>query len=734
MAACPHAARTPLSFRGVHLPGLLRLPVLVVVSVTACGQYPAVQPSTDTTPPAGAAAAAPTAPDAADAVPALPAPAVDRRLSLFEQGNGNFIADGVEQAPPSGPNGEGIHLNFQDTDIREFVQIVLNEILDENYVIDERVAGTITINTVKPVDSETALALLEDILAMHGAALIRKIGLYHVVPKDQVAGNLAPTLAKQAPDGHAVRIIPLQFIAAGEMQKILEPFMAEGANVRIDRNRNLVFVSGTRQEIATVQDTIEIFDVDWLRGMSVGLYPLDYVTPGTMKGELQTVLSAMDEEGGDELLGGLVRVIAMERLQSILLVSSTPAALREAEVWLHRLDRPGQIVDRRLFVYHVQNAKAKELGSTLKHIFNMPGRTATDPQTLTGPPVASEAPRGADPGVGPLPGSPQPGRAPAVGADGAGVTLPSGQSLDIIADDTRNALVILATPADYKMVLAALTKLDIVPLQVLIEASIVEVSLRDELGYGVEWFFKNNFERGNVVGGRGALDLGSPGITALSPSFSYTILDNADQARVALNALEQETQVNVLSSPSLMVLGNQTAFINIGDEIPVPARQSVSNIDPDSPTVNEIQFRQTGITLSVTPRVNSSGLVTMEISQEVSNAVSTTSSGIDAPTIQQRQLESTVAVHSGETLVLGGLIQETTSQAESGIPLLRRIPLVGKLFGETREEQRRTELLVLLTPRVIGDRNEARKITEEFRQKIDSIAPAVPPTAPGAAS
>ena len=284
------------------------------------------------------------------------------------------------------------------------------------------------------------------------------------------------------------------------------------------------------------------------------------------------------------------------------------------------------------------------------------------------------------------------------------------------------------------MVLAALSELDIVARQVLIEASIVEVSLKDELGYGVEWFFKNNFERGNIIGGRGTLDLGNSGITTLTPSFSYAVLDNADQARIALNALEQETQVNVLSSPSLMVLDNQTAYINVGDEIPVPSRQSSSNINPDSPTVNEIQFRQTGITLSVTPRVNSGGLVTMEISQEVSNAVSTTSSDIDAPTIQQRQVESTVAVHSGETLVLGGLIQETASNAESGIPLIRRIPLVGRLFGETKEEQRRTELLVLITPRVVGDRDEARRITEEFRQKLNGIAPAEPAPAAESAS
>ena len=717
---------------------LLRLPALVLLSVTSCSQHPSVRPPADTAPPA-AAGTTPEAvllPGEPDAAPAYPAPAAGSRLALLEQGDGSFIAEGAAQGLTAGPDGGGINLNFQDTDIREFAQVVLNDVLNENYVIDENVSGTVTINSVKPVDAETALALLEDILAMHGAAIIRKNGIYHIVPENQVAGNLSPSPAKQVSDGYAVRIIPLKFIAAGEMQKILEPFTAEGADVRIDRKRNLVFVSGTRQEIETAQDTIAVFDVDWLRGMSVGLYPLDFVSPKIMKAELEEVLTAMDNEGDNGALGGLVRVVAMERLHSILLVSATPAALREAEVWLYRLDRPGQTIDKQLFVYHVQNAKAEDLGNTLRHIFNMSRRSgaAEDRQTGTDPASVLNLPAASDSAGYQLQVPAQPEPPPAPGAYGGGIALPSGQSVDIIADDARNALVILATPQDYTMVLAALAKLDIVPRQVLIEASIVEVSLKDELGYGVEWFFKNNFERGNVVGGRGTLDLGEAGVTALTPSFSYAVLDNADQARIALNALEQETQVNVLSSPSLMVLDNQTAYINVGDEIPVPSRQSSSNINPDSPTVNEIQFRQTGITLSVTPRVNSSGLVTMEISQEVSNAVSTTSSDIDAPTIQQRQVESTVAVHSGETLVLGGLIQETTSKAESGIPLIRRIPLLGRLFGETREEQRRTELLVLITPRVVGDRDEARKITEEFRRKLNNIAPAAPAPAAGAAS
>jgi len=262
-----------------------------------------------------------------------------------------------------------------------------------------------------------------------------------------------------------------------------------------------------------------------------------------------------------------------------------------------------------------------------------------------------------------------------------------------------------------------------VPLQVLIEASIIEVTLNDNLDYGVEWFFNN--ELGSHEG-QGLLDLGAAGIGPLIPGFSYTIVNSANNVRFVLNALAEESEVNVLSSPSLMVLDNQTATIYVGDDIPVATRQSVSVITPDAPQINEIEFRQTGVTLEVTPRVNNSGLVTMEIRQSVSLAVDTTTSTLDSPTIQNRLIETVVAINSGETLILGGLIQETQTEAISGIPVLYKLPIIGPLFGATSNEVRRTELLVLLTPRVARDRGEARAISEEYRQKLKSVTPIEP--------
>lgn len=605
-----------------------------------------------------------------------------------------------------------ITLNFQNTELNEFIKVLLSDILKQTFVIDPEISGTVTIETGRPIAKQEILPLLDEILAINDASMVNSNGVWKIVPRTSVnQQNLTLATNNASSKGHAVRIIPLDFISANEMEKILVPFLTEGGHLRTDKKRNMLILSGTGKQLDSWQETIDIFDVDWLRGMSVGLYPLEYVEANTLKKELDLILGETDSSNGNELLGGLIRAISIERLNSMLLISSTASALREAELWLYRLDQPGQGSGQQLYVYELQNAKASELAGILGNVFG--SKSAKD---------FSEA--GIAPGNTPveLSGSEQ-NSTTAVRSISAGVggsILSSGDKLEIIADDIRNSLVILANTQDYKMVASAIKKLDIVPLQVLIEASIIEVTLDDGLEYGVEWFFRNSV--GNYSA-QSQLDLDDAGLAALTPGFSYSIINTAADVRLAINALATASDINVLSSPSLMVLDNQTASINVGDEIPVPSRQSTSNIDPNAPTVNEIQFRNTGVTLEVTPRVNTSGLVTMDIRQEVSDAVPTTSSSIDAPTIRQRRIESTVAIISGETIVLGGLIRDQLTNNESGIPGLYQLPIVGKLFGQTRESSRKTELIVLLTPRVVRDNREAREVTEEFRKKLNNLPP-----------
>jgi len=430
-----------------------------------------------------------------------------------------------------------ITLNFQEADIREFVKAVLGEVLGFNFVIDPQVTGKITLQTTDPIRKQEILPLAEEILSMHGATLVQSGDLYKVLPRaGALRGNVTPGQTTTA-DGYQVRVVPLDYIAALEMQKILEPFASEGSTLRVDTNRNLLILSGTTTELNALQETIELFDVDWLRGMSVGLYPLDYVSPKDLEVELASILTAMQSNEGKAPLHGMIRIVPLERLASILLIGATPAALREAELWLYRLDKPGEAVGRQLYVYRLKNAKATDIADVLSGVL---GSTQRDTIPQSGglkpglEPVEITSPAEIDD----MPARSQDSRPPGKQASEEGITLPNGDAIQIIADDTRNALVVLATPHEYKIVEKAVKRLDIVPLQVIIEASILEVTLSDDLTYGVEWFFKNSVD---TKKGIGTLDLGAAGIGALAPAFSYTVIDSVGDVRFVLNALAEKT-------------------------------------------------------------------------------------------------------------------------------------------------------------------------------------------------
>ena len=599
----------------------------------------------------------------------------------------------------------GINLNFQNLDLQAFVQAVLGDALKENYVIDPAVSGTVTIQTVRPLPEDALLGVLQEVLSLNGATMMLTEGRYRIMPLSKAAQLPVVTRVKRLQNqGFGLQIVPLEFIGAAEMAKILQPTMKTQGVVYTDKRRNLLILSGSEALITSMMDMITIFDVDWLEGKSISLFPLRFVEPDVLVQELER---ALDGSGG-ELFDGVVRLIPIERVNGILVVSNTQKYLQVLATWIQRLDVSNDKVEKRLFVYHLKNTKAVDIAETLTSIFSdSRSSSSTKPTAQVLPTDQAVTLTSA--------GNTTPAITPSSSADGFAIS--DSTDVRIIADEVSNTLVIMGTSREYEMVESAIRKLDILPKQVLVEATIIEVSLTGDLNFGVEWFFKNGgFGKGKR--GQGQLNLGTDGIAVAAPGFSYSIIDGVDDIRVVLNALESETNVQVLSSPSVMVLDNHTATINIGDEIPIPTRQSSSNIDPAAPTVNEIQYRNTGILLEISPRINAGGLVTLEVKQEVSDAITTQTSGIDAPTIQQRTIESTVAIQSGQSVILGGLIRDKREDSQSGVPLLSRIPVIGNLFSQTANSDRRTELLVILTPHVIANPVEAREITDEFRAKL----------------
>ena len=657
--------------------------------------------------------------------------------------NGDTIVDG---------EGGGITLNFVNADIREVIDAILGDMLRQAYVIDPRVQGTVTVRTSRPLKTEDILPVLEDVLTMNGAALVKSGEAYRIVPLDQATSfRIQP--------GFGVHIIPLKYAAAEAVRGAVEPFVPPGRTLRTDVARNLLIFTGTGAEAHDLEELIQVFDVDWMAGMSFAIFPLQSTEAKKVVEELNQVFG----QNFDSPLSDIVQFVPIERQNSILVITPQAAYLDKAAAWIERLDRGEGNVDQRIYVYLVQNGRAKDIAAVLAEVFGAttggagglgpegvaPGLA---PMEMTGYPRSgtpelksgtqrelrsgSETQGELRSGTQAAPAPAEPARTADVAAPGEnvaaepavasaaesvvgpgageGISVGAEEGIRIVADERNNALVIRATPVQFRMIEAALKQLDLVPLQVLIEATIAEVTLNDQLKYGLQWFFVN---------GDFTLSFSDAALipAAVVPGFNF--LATPSDARIVLSALSSITDVRVISSPQLMVLDNESARLQVGDQVPIATQSAVSVTDPEAPIVNSIEYRDTGVILDIIPHVNASGLVVIDIIQEVSSVIETKTSGIDSPTIQQRQIESSVAVQSGETIALGGLIRDANSNDVSGIPLLSEIPILGNLFKTTDNKAQRTELLILLTPRVVRDSQDARDVTDELRGRFPALKP-----------
>ncbi len=636
-------------------------------------------------------------------------------------GKGGFI-NASRGGSPDDSEGE-VTLNFQNSPIAEVVKTILGDILGVNYAINEAVSGTVSMRTARAVSQDALIPVLDNLLRMNGAAIIKSQDFYEIVPIEEGAiAGLTPSTRLSADRGYQMLVVPLQYIGAKEMARILEPVKSGKAVVQADEFRNLLTLAGTHGELFNLRETIAIFDVDQLKGMSVGLFRMQNVDATTMLSELETIFG--DKSSGP--LAGLVRFTVMDRLNALLVITPQKKYLEDVETWVRRLDQAENPHGMNMYVYYVQNGKAENLADLLNQLFEGKRRSAV--ALAQRKPAAPPTPPSGAEGDEAAPAEPSRANEQVSSIEVGDVT--------IIPDAENNALLVLATPTDYAEVEKAMQKLDVLPMQVLVEASIVEVTLTNELQYGLQWFMKNTHGK---YGGIGGLNIpnnaGNPpgSIPALTgaltdpANFTYAIFDAAG-TRALLNAAAGDTRLDVLSSPSLMVLDNQTATIRVGDQVPIRTSET-SNINSGEIVDNEfrsnitsqIQYRDTGVTLEVTPRVNAGGMVMLDITQRVDDVDETDSSNIDSPTILQREITTSVAVQSGETIVLGGLIRENKEKSDNGIPFLKDIPIAGYLFSGKQTSKSKTELVVMITPSAVANPQEARDVTEEYKSKLQGV-------------
>ncbi len=648
-----------------------------------------------------------------------PGPAVES----LQRGTGTFVR---EISPPSVDTTPGdVTLNFDGTDIREVVKVILGDLLQVNYVLHPAVQGVTSLQTGRPLRRDHLIPTLETLLRMNNAAIVYSGGTYEVVPlANAVQGRVVPQLGESGralPEGYSVQVVPLQYIGAEEMSNILQPLAPEGSVIRVDNLRNLVVIAGTSPDMGNLLDTIRVFDVDWMAGLSVGFFALEYAKANEVVTQLQTLLG----EEGSNPLKGVFRFVPVESANAVLVVSPQASYLQQASNWIERLDMAEATGDaaERLFVYRVRHGDAENLADTLSQLFGGEASQRTSS-------VGGVAPGLGGSSIGSTGDSDRTG-----GTDGGGV---GGQSaprrsssreielsspVSIVADATNNSLMVRSSPRDYKKILDALKQLDILPLQVLVEATIVEISLEGNLKYGVQWNLfglATKDQRSQFTLGSGDSLANSVGLSF--PGFNWAVISRPDTIRATLSALAQDNLVNVLSSPSVMVLDNQTAKIQVGKEVPIATSQQQGLTNTDR-VVNTIEYRPTGVMLSVKPRVTPGGLVQMEIEQEVStvDAVGSGGSALDSPTFSTRNITSSVAVRSNQAVVLGGLIQNERSDGNQGVPGLYNLPFAGPLFGQRSKVSRRTELVVVLTPKVVASDQDAETVTRDFRNKVRGL-------------
>jgi general secretion pathway protein D len=656
---------------------------------------------------------------------------VDSGVSDIEiyEGTGVFINEEAARRAPEVVSEDGeIVLNFEGESIQSVVHTVLGEVLQETFVIGPGVSGEVTFSTSKPVSRDELMPILELLLRWNGATMVFTEGRYHILPvSDAIKGHLFPEIGSaERARGFEVRVVPLQYIASTEMAKILEPYVREGGIVKADQFRHMIFLAGTPEELSNYLKTVEIFDVDWLAGMSVGIFPLTTVDVNSIITELETIFGSNAESP----LAGMFRFVPLERLGSIMVITFQEDYLYKAEEWIKILDRGAAGAGKQLYVYRVKNLEAPILAGYLTELFGGSGGTPT-----------KNTPRGTlAPGLEPVQigtvaefnqnrvGSPQQQSADQSGS----INLGSGDmDIRITSVLETNSLLIQATQAEYNAIRAAIERIDIEPLQVLIESQVLDVELNEELQFGVNWFLTNNPDlipegiaptsntiQSAAFGSGSAQSGGFNFLTTLATPLSHGL--PFIQATIA--ALDEVTDVRSLAAPSLLVRNNATATITVGTQVPV---QSSSISTGSNNVVSNAQYVATGITLTVTPRINPGGLVYMDISQDISRPgardpdISTSGN----PPINNKSVTSQVAVQSGQTVFLGGLISEQDSRGRTGVPYLSRLPLIGPLFGSKTKATFRSETLVLITPTVIENYADLRIISQTMEKEFSRVPP-----------
>jgi general secretion pathway protein D len=668
--------------------------------------------------------------------------------------------EGIDERPSVENKEEGYRLNFEDVDVKDVLQAVLGKVLGLNYTIAPNVIGRITISSAAPQSRSELLSTMETVLASQGLSLTKVGGLYRVAPMTVGAGTLDKTGAEA---GFGISVVPVQFVSVASVSKLLSGFVVEADGIRIDTSQNAVIVRGPGPRREEIVRAIKAFDGDWMHQQSVSVFELRRSRPEEVIGELTRIFDA-DTNGGS---GGVIQFKAMRRLRSIMVISRNEQLVHRAAAWIHRLDHQDLSATSSVFVYRPRYRDAKELAKMVNSLFGQDQSDGGDDETkqgaqgqpgqfgqsgqsgqngqasqsgAIGASTASFAgslglPTGSGGGQGGLglasasPGQGQGGGNALGGRNGLQGNLANpidaglnqGQDrvhLSLKADSSNNTIVAYTDGDTYTKVHSVLQQLDLPPLQVAINVVVAEVDLNDELQYGIQFFLNKSKI--------GSLSLSQTASTVLSTQTGFNLLiGSASTPDVVITALDSISKVHILSTPSVVVMENKPATFEVGNQVPVITQQSTSTITANAPTVNSVQYVDTGIILKITPRVGQNGDVAMTLDQVISSVVNNSSSATSlTPTISKRRVASDISVKSGQTVMLAGLISDTRSQTKSQIPFLGPF---SNVLGNKDNVFTRNELVVFIHPVIIRNGQDAVGVAEDMKAHLHALNISPPP-------
>jgi general secretion pathway protein D len=678
------------------------------------------------------------------------------RPVVFE---GTEVSDVAEARPQPVATGNGFELNFENTPIATVAKVVLGDILQTGYTIDPRVQGTVSLVSVRPVAKSDIVFVLENALRLSGVVLVRDTAGYRLTPLGDAVGAGRVDAAASSPEpGYGVSVVPLQYVSAQTLLKLMDSFATKAGMVRADTTRNLLLIQGSGAERRTAVDTALSFDLDWMRGQSIGIFPIVNSGPEPVIAELEKIV----DSGDNGLSQNLVKFQAVSRLNAILVVSKKPALLHTAATWIKRLDH-ADTARTSVHVYRVKYGEARQIARVLTEMFIggsssglldsadsqiAPGSgtyatTSADrlssnnnsPSSTSSSGFGSRTQSGNNGTSGfgaqsaAAPGGANTSDAGSLDSRGAGSGgAPMLKGVRITADTVNNTLLIYADQENFRIIEATLQQVDQPQLQVAIDATIAEITLTDELSYGVQSYLTSHNlglrpDQGSILNTQStsapaAAAAGTAANAFLNrafPGFNFLIGSEAQPSAI-LDALHTVTAVKVLSNPSLVVVNNQAATLQVGDSVPV-STGSATVLTTNNTVVNTIDYRNTGIILRVSPRINVNGNVRLDVEQEISNVSAATAASL-TPTVSERKVKSSISVATGQTVLLAGLISEQHNNQRNGIPLLDQIQGLGDAFSHQDNKATRTELIIFIRPQIIRDSMDAHFVAEELRSKL----------------